>query len=471
MKSGIFKRIFTASVAAALVFSMSGCVSNSTTDNAKSIRNSNDNYNVADYEEEEVVVEPMMKISFSEKGTVRYEGAGTNLIDFWEYGSNKSDTVYFEGPGDDFLESYYKRDSIEFAFEYKDMIYFLKRTYDDSNSKPKYDYTLYRMNLKGENITKLSTISLDKIDGIYDYDDYYDDYYDTDGIFSGAVTMDPSVEYEFGDIYVENNSLVFGVYYYGSSSNIKNNLYRIDLTSGISNELMDITDDSLSFVRLDNEYTYIYVTDYSYEEDYDEEDYEESDDTVYYDKLKVYRIDNKTNEKSEVKLTDKTDKIYSEVLGVYDDKLICSTSDYVDLIDKEGNVTPILNKKQNANIDFYEAQLVGDYILTSSVNTAEKVYKCNLQTGEIESLSSSSDLSKTMFNFGDKYICYKEPTAKEREKYEEQYFESMDSIFSSVEPLDLSKYIFWSKEEDVLADKHNYMPIKNFPRSGIDYFY
>ena len=82
MKLGIIKRVFAFSCAAVLVFSMSGCVSNSSTDNAKSLGSSGDDYNITEFEEEEVIVDQSIKISFSEKGTVRYEGTGTNLIDF-----------------------------------------------------------------------------------------------------------------------------------------------------------------------------------------------------------------------------------------------------------------------------------------------------------------------------------------------------------------------------------------------------
>lgn len=460
MKLGILKRLFAASSAAILVFSMAGCVSNTSTENAKLIGNSNDAYNIADYEEEEVVVNPVMNISFSEKGTVRYEGTNTNLIDFWEYGSDETNTIYFEGPGDTIFASYYERNDIEFAFEYKEMIYFLKRTYD--YSKTKYDYTLYRMNLKGENITKVSAFSLQKKDsGSYYYDDELDNY------SSVVYPEDYSVEYYIRDVYVQNNNLVFNVEYYGAYDS--NKIYKIDLTSGTTNELIDIGDDysGLSFVRIENDYTYLYVYDYNNDYDYDEDD-ENTDNASQYDDLMVYKIDNKTNQNSKFKLSEKLGKVYSEVIGIYDGKLVCSTEDYIDLIDNEGNKKSVFVSKENGYANAYDAMLTGDYVLTGSVNSTESVYKCNLKTGEVERINNA-DLSKTMFSVGNKYICYKEPTEKEREKYEEQYFNDMNSIFSSYRPFDYSKHIFWSKEEDVLADKHNYMPIKNFPRSDIYY--
>lgn len=468
MKLGIIKRVFAFSCAAVLVFSMSGCVSNSSTDNAKSLGSSGDDYNITEFEEEEVIVEPSMKISFSEKGTVRYEGTGTNLIDFWEYGAPQSDTVYFEGAGGDFLEDYYKRDCIEFAFEYKNMIYFLKRTYDDSESKPKYDFTLYRMNLKGENITKVSSFSLDRKEiDIDEYDDYLDTDYESSWVkrhILNTAGIIPSVEYEFLNVYVQNNCIVFSVYYSGNYySYYQTTMYKIDLTSGITNELIKIDDTSLSFVRIENDYTYLYTPDYNY----DEED-EDTDNTSQYDDLLVYKIDNKTNKSSKFKLSEKFGKVYSEVIGIYDGKLVCSTEDYIDLIDNDGKIKNIYDKKKNHYSDVYDAQLVGNYVLIGSEYSTGYSYKCDLRNGKVESISGT-DLSKALYSFGDKYICYKEPTQKEREQYEEQYFENMDSIFSSYKPFDCSKHVFWSREEDVLADKHNYMPIKNFPKSDIYY--
>lgn len=456
MKLGIIKRVFAFSCAAVLVFSMSGCVSNSSTDNAKSLGSSGDDYNITEFEEEEVIVDQSIKISFSEKGTVRYEGTGTNLIDFWEYGAPQSNTVYFEGSGGDFLEDYYKRDCIEFAFEYKNMIYFLKRTYDDSESKPKYDFTLYRMNLKGENITKVSNFSLNSSREEYDDDDL--------NLYSSIVydlMMHDFCEYEIRDVYIGNDSLVFGVLYYDYDE-CHNDVYKIDLKSGIINKLMDIEYATLSFARLENDYTYLYISD---NDDYSEDD---NDDKFDYDRLAVFRIDNKTNENSKVKFTDKNDKVYSEVIGTYDDQLICTTEDYIDLIDNDGNVKTVYDKKKNHYSDVYDAQLVGNYVLIGSEYSTGYSYKCDLRNGKVESISGT-DLSKALYSFGDKYICYKEPTQKEREQYEEQYFENMDSIFSSYKPFDCSKHVFWSREEDVLADKHNYMPIKNFPKSDIYY--
>ncbi len=422
MKLGIIKRVIAVSFAAVLVFSMSGCVSNSSTDNAKSLGSSGDDYNITEFEEEEVIVDQSIKISFSEKGTVRYEGTGTNLIDFWEYGAPQSNTVYFEGAGGDFLEDYYKRDCIEFAFEYKNMIYFLKRTYEKTN----YVYTLYRMDLKGDNITKVSSITLKNnlAAEAYDY-----------------------CEYEIRDVYICNDSLVFGVLYYDYDE-CHNDVYKIDLKSGIINKLMDIEYATLSFARLENDYTYLYISD---NDDYSEDD---NDDKFDYDRLAVFRIDNKTNENSKVKFTDKNDKVYSEVIGTYDDQLICTTEDYIDLIDNDGNVKTVYDKKKNHYSDVYDAQLVGNYVLIGSEYSTGYSYKCDLRNGKVESISGT-DLSKALYSFGDKYICYKEPTQKEREQYEEQYFENMDSIFSSYKPFDCSKHVFWSREEDVLADKHN----------------
>ena len=436
MKLGIIKRVIAVSFAAVLVFSMSGCVSNSSTDNAKSLGSSGDDYNITEFEEEEVIVDQSIKFSFSEKGKIRYEGTGTNLIDFWEYGAPQSNTVYFEGAGGDFLEDYYKRDCIEFAFEYKNMIYFLKRTYEKTN----YVYTLYRMDLKGDNITKVSSITLKNnlAAEAYDY-----------------------CEYEIRDVYICNDSLVFGVLYYDYDE-CHNDVYKIDLKSGIINKLMDIEYATLSFARLENDYTYLYISD---NDDYSEDD---NDDKFDYDRLAVFRIDNKTNENSKVKFTDKNDKVYSEVIGTYDDQLICTTEDYIDLIDNDGNVKTVYDKKKNHYSDVYDAQLVGNYVLIGSEYSTGYSYKCDLRNGKVESISGT-DLSKALYSFGDKYICYKEPTQKEREQYEEQYFENMDSIFSSYKPFDCSKHVFWSREEDVLADKHNYMPIKNFPKSDIYY--
>lgn len=442
MKLGIFKRVFAASAATALVFGMSGCISNSTTDNAKSISNLNDNYNIADYEEEEVLVDPMTKISFSEKGTVRFEGSRTNLIDFWEYGNDESDTIYFEGPGEKLFDSYYERDSIELAFEYKDMIYFLKRTYD--RSKSKYNYTLYRMNLKGEDITKLSAFSLDRKDE--DLDDYYFDDMDYANswlyrhLFEASLE-EASVEYEIKDVFVENNCLIFDVYYYGYNSSVaQNTIYKIDLTSGISKELMDIGENDLSLVRFDDNYTYLYISDSDC-------------------KIVVYKIDNKTYENSKNYLTDGK-KEYYDILGVYNNMLICESSDCVDFVSYDGTVKPIFDKKDYRYASVNTAWLVGDYVMVET--DTERTYICNLKTGKIED-GQKSDLSKVICSLGDKYICCVYNESLEIDDYD--YVEGMSGIFPYNIPYQFDDVVFWSAKDDVLANKHKFNRIKNYPKS------
>lgn len=440
MRTGILKRFCAVSAAAVLMFSISGCASTSTTDGAKSLSNASSDYNIADYNDESVKIELETGMAFSEKGVVRFEGNGsmTNLIDFWEYGKEKSDTVYFENPAVNLLnESYYTNQVIEFAFEYKDMIYFLKRTYEKSN----FVYTLYRMNLKGDNITKVSSISFKN--------NYANESYD-------------ACEYEITDVYVQNNSLMFSIYsyelyyedyydgitdedyeddeFYYENGNIEY-VYRIDLTSGISNELLNDQNFSLSNVKCDNDFTYLYVGGSSKED------------------FKVYKIDNKTN-KSEVIQYNLSDSnaahynivdvySYTDVIDVNSDVLICHDDYNINLVSVNKKPETIFEAPENFSI--YNAWLIDDNLIIQLEN--ETTYKLRYYTynfnKENEPLNESyagEDINKAIYKLGDKYLCL----VPDSDYYSADFYEN-----------EKCEYYYWSSIDDVEANKHNFGKIKN----------
>lgn len=435
MKLGIIKRVFAFSCAAVLVFSMSGCVSNSSTDNAKSLGSSGDDYNITEFEEEEVIVDQSIKISFSEKGTVRYEGTGTNLIDFWEYGAPQSDTVYFEGAGGDFLEDYYKRDCIEFAFEYKNMIYFLKRTYEKTN----YVYTLYRMDLKGDNITKVSSITLKN---------------------NLAAEVYSYCEYEITDVYVQNNNVILSIYdeeydevvsdydydenseddYEINSARRMAYVYKIDLRSGISNELMKTQNFSLSKVRCDSNFTYIYSEGSSQED------------------FKVYKIDNKTNDSKVIQynISDNNASYYkiadvysyADVIDVNSDVLICQDDHTVILVSVNEKPKSIFSTDEfDSNISIINTWVIDNNLIIQLKNEdTEKIiyYTYDFNTGKLAESSTKDDINKAIFKLGDKYLCF-----------------VPDSTIYSGDYQEKCEYYYWSSINDVLANKHNFSKIKN----------
>lgn len=429
MKLGIFKRVFAVSAAAVLIFSMSGCLSNSTTDDAKSLSKANSDYSIADYDEESVKIEIETGMAFSEKGVVRFEnGSLTNLIDFWEYGEKESDTVYFESPAVNlFNEYYYTNKVLEFAFEYKDMIYFLNRTYE----KPNYVYTLYRMNLNGDNITKVSSVSLD-----IDYENECYEY----------------CEYEITDVWVQNNNLIFNIYYYDmeyeayatdedddydeNNEVVENGsteyIYKIDLTSGISNELLNTQNFSLAQVRCDSDFTYLYSEGSSKED------------------FKVYKIDNKTN-KSEVIEYNCGDinMLHYEIVDVYNDVLICHDNYSVDLIsvkEKPKNIFSTVEANSNLsilNVWVIDNKLIIQYQNEDTHNLFYDIY--NFETGELTESYNGDDINKAIYKLGDKYLCF----IPDSDAYSGNYYDEN------------CEYYYWSSVDDVLANKHNFNKIKN----------
>ena len=84
----IFKGLISCLCICTMLFSISGCVSTPNTDDAKSL-SANSSYNIDDYEEESVKIDIDTGMAFSEKGSVRFQDH-IELVDFWEYGKNKS---------------------------------------------------------------------------------------------------------------------------------------------------------------------------------------------------------------------------------------------------------------------------------------------------------------------------------------------------------------------------------------------
>lgn len=434
MKTGILKKFGAVSAAITLMLSVSGCVSTSTTDGVKSLSNSTSDYNIEDYSEENVKIEMETGMAFSEKGSVRFEGNGsmTNLIDFWEYGKEESNTVYFESPAVNLLnEYYYTNQVIEFAFEYKDMIYFMKRTFENK----KFVYTLYRMNLNGDNITKVSSISLEKLFN----QDFYDNY--------------NSCEYEIMDVWVQNNNLIFRICSYdyyeyydeisdedyeGDESYYKNKnydyVYKIDLTSGISNELMKTQNLSPSKVKCDNDFTYLYSCGGSKED------------------FKVYKIDNKTN-KSEVKQYNCSGKniLYYDIADVYNEILICYDDYSIDLISLEEKPKNIFSTDVfDSNISILNTWVIDNKIIIQIQNEDTYNFYCyiyNLDTGELTESKDSDDINKAIYKLGDKYLCF---VANPDAYY--AYFEDYCEQY---------EFYYLSSVDDVKANKHNFSKIKN----------
>ena len=435
----ILKRLIIVLCICALLFSISGCVKTASLDDAKPL-SAKSSYNIDEYEEESVKVELETGMAFSEKGSVRFEKNGVDLVDFWEYGSDESKTLYFDGLQKDSFENVPDYCSaVEFAFEYKNMVYFLRRTYDKQSKK--FSHTLYRMTLKGEDITKVSTITYNSL--MEKYEEEYEDFY---YFFTGF--------YNIADVYVQNNSLFFRIYYYDHSLNLEpevSMIYKMDLKTGMSQKLLEKNEICLIGAKCDNDFTYLY-TEFAYESK----------------NQMVTIIDNKTGESSEK--TYKLDKSkYYYTSGMYNDMIICTddTLESVLLLSTDKEPKTIFNEPR---ICINTVYLFDDTLLIKSDSAI--CYTYNLKTGKLKKQSRFDEINKAIYKFGDKYICFIEDQGLKQKLLEDGMSISYDTDYID----DLNDWYFecyyWSKAEDLEANKGKIQKIKNQPIvEGYSYTY
>ncbi len=396
----IFKRLIAVLCICTMLFSISGCVSTPNTDDAKPL-SANSSYNIDDYEEESVKIDLNTGMSFSEKGSVRFEQVeDIDLVDFWEYGSNKSQTIYFKGLDKDSLEFYPERAAIEFAFEYKNMIYFLKRTFD--KQKQNYSYTLYRTNLKGEDTTKISTITLKVVNEEFGY-------------------------YGINNVYVKNNSLIFTMDTYQSKTVVQN----IDLKTGITKKLLEESEMELVDVRVDNDFTYLYFNS-NWKRD-----------------PKVYKVDNSTNESSSVKYKFGLNYV-PKICAVYNDILICKDKySTVSLVSTDKKPKTILDGVSDGGISNI---FISDNNVIININNGQRYSSYDLEKGKKNTIQNyNDDISHAVFKLGDKYLCYIDVLS------EDENFDMLDAVWSRYG----YQCYYWSSVENVNANKHNFERIKN----------
>lgn len=424
----IFKRMLIVLCICLMLFSISGCVSTASLDDAKPL-SANSSYNIDEYEEESVKVDLETGMAFSEKGSVRFEKDDVELVNFWEYGSDKSDTLYFDGLQKDSFESIVDYcSSLELAFEYKNMIYFLRKTYDKQSKK--FSYILYRMTLKGEDITKVSTITYDNlIDKYKDEDDFYYLY---------------SNFYYLADVYIQNNTLLFRIYYsdYSLYSTPEVSIiYKIDLKTGMSQQLLQKNNIWLVGAKCDNDFTYLYT----------ESEYASRNESVTI-------IDNKTCESSEKSYKLGTGEYYTS-LGIYNNMMICTDDLNKDvfLLSTDKEPKTIFNSRSYINTIY----LLDDTLLIKCDSAI--CYTYNLKTGKLKEQLISDKINKAVFKVGDKYICFIEDKRLTQALYNSYQSMTYDSDF--IDELNdwYSECYYWSSAEDVLDNKDNAQRIKNQP--------
>ena len=398
----IFKRLIVVLCICTMLLSISGCVSTSNTDDAKSL-SANSSYNIDEYEEESVKIDLDTGMAFSEKGSVRFEQVeDVDLVDFWEYGSKKSQTIYFKGLEKDTFEFYPERAAIEFAFEYKNMIYFLKRTFD--KQKQNYSYTLYRTTLKGEDTTKISTITLKFVNEEFGY---Y-------GIFN---------------VYVKNNSLIFTMDCPHEETNqSKIVVQNIDLKTGITKKLLEESEMELVDVRVDNDFTYLYFN------------------SNWNRSPKVYKVDNSTNESSSVKYKFGLNYI-PKICAVYNDILICKDKySTVSLVSTDKKPKTILDGVSEGGISNV---FISDNNVIININNGQRYTSYDLDKGK-KNINQNfiDDMSHAVFKLGDKYLCYIDV----RGRYGYQCY-----YWSSVENVNANKHNFERiKNQHVISDTYVY---------------
>lgn len=414
-----FKRLIAVLCICTMLFSISGCVSTPNTDDAKSL-SANSSYNIDEYEEESVKIDFNTGMSFSEKGSVRFEPrGGIELVDFWEYGDDKSDTLYFNGLDKDGFENDLNYGSdIECAYEYKNMIYFLKRTYD--KQKAVFYRTLYRMTLKGENLTKITTIT-QKND--MEYNDWYVD------------------DYVLSEAYVQNNALIFRTCYYYDPYGDDNNweysdIYKVDLKTGIIQKLLEAQKNiELVSVKCDIDFTYLYLNRLDYE--------------YSIENPQVYKIDNKTNKSSVVKYNFGDVRRY-KLCAVYNGMLICEKNSVVRLISTNNKPKTIYDGTSGREVRYIF--LRGSDVIVKFDNSY--YYSYNLETGKFNDNELLNDISRAVYKLGDKYLCF-----IGNNEYFYHYY-GLGDILGGAQGFEC---YYWSSVEDVNANKHNFKKIKNQP--------
>lgn len=409
----IFKRLIAVFCTCIMLLSISGCVSTANTDDAKSL-SANSSYNIDDYGEESVKIDIDTGMAFSEKGSVRFEDH-IELVDFWEYGKNKSNTIYFKGLKSEMFENYDFQTLIDFAFEYKNMIYFLKQSYD--KEKTNFNLELYRTDLNGDDITKISTIKSNVNGSHWEV-----------------------VDFAIKNVYVQNNTLIFNVGYYTYDSSYDseiNKIYKIDLKTGIFESILNGNDVRLAAVKCDSDFTYLYLNYFSYNDD---------GEIV---KPRVYRINNDTKERSMLKY-DFGNSNYSYIYAVYNDILICESA-YNNVFLARVNQKPktIISNTGNREINYI--CLTDNNVLVKYDNS--KLYSFNLDTEKLNftNIGPKKDINHVIYKLGDKYLCFLD------NNYDFTYYSVNDVLRGSYG----FECYYLSSVLDVENDKHNFEEIKN----------
>ncbi len=407
----IFKRLIAVLCICTILFSISGCVSTANTNDAKSL-SANSSYNIDEYDEESVKIDIDTGMAFSEKGSVRFEDH-IELVDFWEYGKNKSNTIYFKGLKSEMFENYDFQTFIDFAFEYKNMIYFLKQSYD--KEKTNFNLELYRTDLVGDDITKISTIKSNVNGSHWEM-----------------------VDFAIKNVYVQNNTLIFNVGYYNYDSSFDsevNEIYKIDLKTGIFQSILNGNNVELAAVKCDSDFTYLYLNYYSYNDD---------GEIV---KSRVYRINNDTKERSILKYNFGNSN-YSCIYAVYNDILICKSA-YNNVFLARINQKPktIIS---NSNIEISYISLTDNNVLVKYDNS--KLYSFNLDTEKLNTnIGAKNDINHVIYKLGDKYLCFLD------NNYNFTYY-GINNIFDGNYGFEC---YYLSSVRDVETDKHNFEKIKN----------
>ena len=409
----IFKRLIAVLCICTILFSISGCVSTANTNDAKSL-SANSSYNIDEYDEESVKIDIDTGMAFSEKGSVRFEDH-IELVDFWEYGKNKSNTIYFKGLKSEMFENYDFQTFIDFAFEYKNMIYFLKQSYD--KEKTNFNLELYRTDLVGDDITKISTIKSNVNGSHWEV-----------------------VDFAIKNVYVQNNTLIFNVGYYTYDSSYDseiNKIYKIDLKTGIFESILNGNDVQLAAVKCDSDFTYLYLNYFSYNDD---------GEIV---KPRVYRINNDTKERSILKY-DFGNSNYSYIYAVYNDILICESA-YNNVFLARINQKPktIISNTGNREINYI--CLTDNNVLVKYDNS--KLYSFNLDTEKLNftNIGPKKDINHVIYKLGDKYLCFLD------NNYDYTYYSVNDVLRGSYG----FECYYLSSVLDVETDKHNFEEIKN----------
>ena len=248
------------------------------------------------------------------------------------------------------------------------------------------------------------------------------------------------VDFAIKNVYVQNNTLIFnvGYYIYDSSYDSEiNEIYKIDLKTGIFESILNGNDVQLAAVKCDSDFTYLYLNYFSYNDD---------GEIV---KPRVYRINNDTKERSMLKY-DFGNSNYSYIYAVYNDILICESA-YNNVFLARINQKPktIISNTGNREINYI--CLTDNNVLVKYDNS--KLYSFNLDTEKLNftNIGPKKDINHVIYKLGDKYLCFLD------NNYDFTYYSVNDVLRGSYG----FECYYLSSVLDVENDKHNFEEIKN----------